>query len=143
MSDLYTRLTPRLVVPDAEAALAFYEAVFEAKRGMMIKDADGLVVHAELDVAGLRMSLTEASPHNSGLAELGGSPVILTLVCDDPDGIEAKAVANGATVVFAVDDRYYGTRDGRFVDPAGHVWLVTKMLEEHSAEEIQRRSDSQ
>ena len=137
----YTTLTPRLIVDDAEAALEFYKTVFDAVPGMMIKDDDGKVLHAELDMAGLTMSLTEADGElNQSPTTLGGSPTLLTLVTDDPDAIQRKAVAAGGTVIFEVADRFYGARDGRFSDPTGHLWLVTKMVEQLSEAEIQSRT---
>ena len=65
--------------------------------GMRIATPEGHVVHAELDVAGLRMSVTEegSNPH-----DLGGSPVILNLMCDDPDALAEAFVANGGKVIY-------------------------------------------
>lgn len=140
-SALYTTLTPRLVVDNAADAVAFYIEVFGAVPGMKIEDADGKVLHAELDVAGLRMSITEADGSlNRSPGMLGGSPVILTLMVDDPDDIEQKVRSAGGTVIIEVADRYYGMRDGRFADPSGHVWLVTKMVEHVGEDELARRS---
>ncbi|MEO1483242.1 MAG: VOC family protein [Myxococcota bacterium] len=141
MTTLYTTLTPRLIVQNAETALAFYEQVFAAKRGMCISTPSGQVVHAELDLGGLRMSVTEADgEHNRDPESLGGSAVILTWLCDDADALMARAKAAGAETVFPVEDRYYGMRDGRFRDPNGHLWLVTQPLEHLSPEELQKRT---
>ncbi|MEO0600910.1 MAG: VOC family protein [Myxococcota bacterium] len=141
MAEVYTTLTPRLVVRDAHAAVAFYRDVLDADPGMVIEEG-GRVVHAEMVVAGMQMSVTES---DGGYAKdpqhLGATPVVMMLVCDDPDAIAARAVAHGGTLVFEVDDRPYGMRDGRFRDPQGHEWMVTKMLEHLSAEELQRRMD--
>lgn len=129
MSELYTRLTPRLVVPDAEAALAFYAKALGAVPGMCLRTPDGTVVHAELDVAGLRMSLTEdGSGGASTPGGLGGSSVLLTLHGVDPDAVQAAFVEAGGEVVFPVADRPYGMRDGRLRDVAGHLWLVSRTL---------------
>ncbi len=138
---IYTTLTPRLVVADATKALAFYTAVFDAVPGMKIRDSSGRVVHAEMDMGGLRMSLSESDGEiNRDPQDLGGSSVLLTLMCKDPDAIEARAENNGATVIFAVADRYYGMRDGRFRDPFGHLWMVTRKVTDYSEEELQERT---
>ena len=137
---MYTTLTPRLVVSDVDAAIAFYQAVLEAVPGMRLATPDGVVVHAEIDVAGLRMSLTQATgPESQSPLDLGGSPVLLTLMCD-PDAVAARAVAHGAELVFPVDDRFYGMRDGRFRDPFGHLWLVTRTLEHLDEGELNKRT---
>ena len=136
---MYTTLTPRLIVPSAEAALDFYAAVFGAVRGMVLTDPSGTVVHAEMDLAGLRMSLTESDgEHARDPQQLGGTPVVLTLMCN-PDDVAAKAVAHGATIMYPIEDREYGMRDGRIVDPFGHHWLVTRTLEHLSEAELQAR----
>lgn len=142
MAEIYTTLTPRLIVADARAAVAFYTAVLDAVPGMVIEDPSGQVVHAEFDVAGLRMSVTESDGgHARDPVDLGATPVVLMLVCDDPDAIATRAVEHGATMVYEMSDQPYGMRDGRFRDPFGHEWLVTKEIEPLSAEEVQRRLD--
>jgi len=136
---MYTTLTPRLVVDDVDAALTFYAAVLGAVPGMRIEDGSGAVVHAEIDVAGLRMSLTQADGSlNQSPPQLGGSPVLLTLM-GDPDALQERALANGGTMLIPVEDRPYGMRDGRMQDPFGHLWLFTKTLEHLDEEELLRR----
>lgn len=137
---MYTTLTPRLVVADVDAAIAFYAAVLGARAGLRLTDADGRVLHAEIDVAGLRMSLTQSGP-DPDPDTLGGSPVFLTLLCD-PDDVQARGLAHGATMIHPVADRYYGMRDGRMRDPFGHLWLITKVLDHIEADELQRRSEA-
>lgn len=141
MAELFTRLTPRLVVRDVRAALDFYRDALEAVPGMVIEDSSGQVVHAEMEVAGLQMSLTESDGQRAkDPAQLGATPVVLMLMCDDPDAVADRAAAHGATIVFAVSDQPYGMRDGRFRDPFGHEWMVTKVLEHLSEDELQRRT---
>lgn len=137
---MYTTLTPRLVVPDVDAARSFYTAVFDAVPGLRLEAPDGTVPHAELTMAGLTLSLTQAGPDAPDPARLGGSPVILTLLCD-PDAVAARAVAEGATMVFPVEDRFYGMRDGRMRDPFGHLWLLTRPLEHLDEAALQERME--
>jgi hypothetical protein len=61
---------------------------------------------------------------------------------EDPDATVAKAEKAGATVVFPVADQFYGFRAGRFQDPFGHLWIVSKVLEELSPKEMQKRMDA-
>jgi len=139
---MYTTLTPRLIVRNAREALAFYEAVLNAVPGMVIDEPGGRVVHAEMTVAGLQMSLTESDgTHARDPEQLGATPVVLALMCD-PDEVSARAVAHGAAIVYEVDDRVYGMRDGRFRDPFGHEWMVSRTLEHLSPEELQARMRS-
>ena len=140
MADLYTTLTPRLVVSSAEDALAYYGAVFNAVTQMMIRDPQGNVVHAEFDIEGLRLSLTESDGDSArDPLQLGGTATIMMYHCDDPDAVAARATAEGGIMIFEVADRPYGMRDGRFQDPFGHQWMVTKTLEHLSEEELHDR----
>jgi PhnB protein len=139
MSDS-VRLAPRLVVPDADAALDFYARALGAEPGMRLRAPNGVVVHAEMVVFGLRMSLTEDGSGGAGTpASLGGSPVLLMLDGVDPDAVQAAFVAAGGEVIFPVADRPYGARDGRLRDVAGHVWLVSKTLETLDEAALQAR----
>lgn len=131
-------LTPRLVVPSADAAARFYAAALGAEPGLRLASPDGTVVHHELALAGIILSLTEAEPTPGAL---GGTPVILHLLVDDPDAVQARWVEAGGEVVFAVADRFYGVRDGRLRCPAGHEWLVAKPLQHLDEDELQRRTD--
>lgn len=44
------------------------------------------------------------------------------VVCDDPDALFARAVAAGATVLQALHDTDYGSRDFSVRDPEGNLW---------------------
>jgi PhnB protein len=39
-----------------------------------------------------------------------------------------KAVAAGATVTHPAQDYDYGYRQGEFIDPFGHYWLIEKKI---------------
>jgi PhnB protein len=41
-----------------------------------------------------------------------------------------------------VSDHFYGFRSGRIEDPFGHQWIVSKVLEELTPSEMQRRMDA-
>jgi PhnB protein len=46
-----------------------------------------------------------------------------------------------ALKVIPVADRFYGHREGRIRDPFGHLWILSKPIEEMSPEDIQRGVD--
>jgi PhnB protein len=58
---------------------------------------------------------------------LEGTSVKLLLRTDDPEGVQARAVALGAAEVTAVA-RAHGWLIGRIVDPFGHTWEIAKPL---------------
>jgi hypothetical protein len=47
-------------------------------------------------------------------------------------------VAHGARVIFPIEDRFYGHREGRVVDPFCHVWILSKVVRHMRPEEIER-----
>jgi PhnB protein len=48
------------------------------------------------------------------------------MIVEDPDGVFARAVTAGATVVWPVSAQPYGWRVGRVADPFGHHWEIGK-----------------
>lgn len=120
-----THLHPRLVVSDAEKALAFYSAAFGAEVTERFTDDSGRVVHAMVDVDGARFAVKDADSHDPSPTP-GAVPVIVALYVDDPDAVAARMEAGGATVVFPVADQEYGERGGRLADPFGHLWMLAR-----------------
>ncbi len=134
-------LTPRLVVRDAPAAIDFYIRAYGAELLERYAMPDGHVVHALLALGDARFSLAEEAPdwNTLGAESIGGSPVILQLSVDDPDATAARAVELGAKVIFPIQDQFYGRREGRIADPFGHLWILGRVIEDVSPEEMERR----
>lgn len=134
-------LTPRLVVEGADRAIECYREVFGARLLERYATNEGQVVHAALAVGEAVFSITEENLGAGTRAppRLGGSPVLFTLVVDDPDAVGAKLVAAGGEVLIPIEDRVYGHREGRLADPFGHLWILSKVIEELSPEEIEAR----
>jgi PhnB protein len=134
-------LTPRLVVRGADRAIEFYQRVFGAKLEERFAEENGHVVQAVVSIGDVKISLTEERHEwkNDSPLALKGSSVILNLVVDDVDSVAQRLRDAGAEEVFPVADQFYGRREGRFRDPFGHLWIVTKILEQLSPEEIRRR----
>jgi PhnB protein len=139
----YGVVSVSLVVRDAKAALAFYEQVFGAKHRYSLTMPDGGVAHAEFKIGDALLMISDENPQwgSKSPDTLGGSPITLNVMVEDPDATVAKAEKAGAKVVYPVTDQFYGFRSGRFQDPFGHLWIVSKVLEELSPEEMQERMD--
>ena len=134
-----------LSVDGAEEAMAFYGAAFGGKdRGVTLRDGGGTVVHAEITIGKTTMFLAEAAADPSGCSPLtlGNTPVRLALDVADVDQTVAKAASLGAEVVIPPGDQFYGYRAGRIRDPFGHVWVISKRIEDLSTEEMQHRLDA-
>jgi len=136
-------LTPRLIVPRADDAIAYYQKAFGARLLERFADPgrNDQVVHAAVEICGAVISLADedVSWGNLGPGALGGSPVLLQLEVADADAVGAAMVEHGAEVVISIDDRFYGRREGRLKDPFGHLWIVSQELEKLSEDEINRK----
>jgi uncharacterized glyoxalase superfamily protein PhnB len=120
-------LTPYLAVPDAAAALDFYERAFGGiRQGAPITMPDGRIGHAEIVVGGALVMLADEFPEMGLRAPAPHQvSVSLRLEVPDPDAVVDRAAGLGATVERPVTDSPYG-RGGVVVDPAGHRWMVSR-----------------
>lgn len=135
------RARPKLVAggAGADAAIAFYEAVLDARTTARHTMA-GAVVFAQLELpSGDVVQVKDADAVDPAPPAAGGG-LVMDLLCDDPDAVVARAVEHGAEVVFEVTDQPYGSRQGRFRDPFGHHWIVGTPIT-LTDEEVQRALD--
>lgn len=112
-----------LAVADAQAALAWYKRALGATELWNL----GSVVGMEVDGAPIFIG----EPEQNGWEipdKLGAPSCRVEVFCDDPDAFIARALEAGATGAL---DRIrnhqmpWGShRQGSFVDPFGHKWLV-------------------
>lgn len=135
---------PYLRVKDAPAAIAFYEEAFGAKEKYRLVEPNGRVGHAELDLHGVTLMLSDEYPEYGiqGPATLGGTTFAMHLHVDDADALIRRAVEAGATLVREPKDQFYGERSGTVRDPSGHEWSIGHEIEKVSPEEMQRRYDA-
>jgi uncharacterized glyoxalase superfamily protein PhnB len=112
-----------LAVPDAAAAAAWYETALGAVQLWSL----GSVVGLEVDGAPFFLGEPERNGWASP-ADVGTTTVRIEVFVEDPDALVARAVEAGADgSVDAVRDHQmpWGRhRQGGFVDPFGHRWLV-------------------
>jgi len=140
----YGTVAVSLVVRDAKAAIDFYKKVLVAKHLYSLTMPNGGVAHAEFKIGDTIIMITDENPDwgSKSPQTLGGSPVTLNIIVDNPDATLGEAEKAGGTIIFPVADQFYGFRAGRFQDPFGHVWIVSKVLEELSPKEMQKRMDA-
>jgi PhnB protein len=121
-----TAIAPMLSVRRGARAIEFYQAAFGAVELYRVQDDAGSVV-AKLSVAGAEFWLADESPGHSNFSpeSLGGGSVRMVMTVEDPDAAFDRAIAAGATQVWAVGEQH-GWRVGRLVDPFGHHWEIGK-----------------
>lgn len=113
-----------LIVPDAEAAIAWYRTALDATELWNLSGVAGLRVD------GAAFFLHEENPDNpteNSPQTVGATSVRVELFVDDPDAVIDRAVAAGATVASAIENHdFLGAvhRQGGFRDPFGHNWSV-------------------
>jgi len=113
--DGYHSVTPRLVVSDVEAQVAFLRAVF---------DATGDVVPgrpAEIRIGDSLVMVTE-------VGERERFPAFLYVYVADADATFDRAVAAGAEVLEPPLDTPYGDRRAMVRDPFGNIFQIAHPL---------------
>jgi PhnB protein len=137
----YPVLSPSLAVDDASRAIDFYKQAFGATERMRMPMPDGRIGHAELDVAGTVVMLSDPMPQASVKppTELGGTSVGIFMYVEDVDAFVQRAVDAGATVTMPVEDQFWGDRFGTISDPFGHQWQIATHVEDLSPEEMEKR----
>lgn len=116
-------LRPKLVLPRAAAALAWYADVLDAEITERY-DHEGSVVFAAMTVFGTTVTLKDADQYDP-VTEPGP---ILEVILGDPDATEHRLLDAGAESIFPVADQPYGARGGRVRDPFGVQWLLQTPL---------------
>jgi uncharacterized glyoxalase superfamily protein PhnB len=123
MSNRSPVISVMLAVADAQAALAWYKRALGATELWNL----GSVVGMEINGAPIFLG----EPENNGWetpVKLGAPSVRVEVFCDDPDAFIARAVEAGAKGSLDPVRNHrmpWGIhRQGSFIDPFGHKWLV-------------------
>jgi PhnB protein len=138
----YHSVTPYLIIRGAAAAIDFYKKAFGATELFRFPTPDGKIGHAEIKIGDSPIMLADESTEMGykSPSALGGTPVSLMIYLDDVDTVFNRAVEAGATVREAVQDKFYGDRNGTVTDPFGHNWHIATHKEDVSPEEMERRA---
>jgi PhnB protein len=136
-------LTPMLAVRGADRAIEWYKTVLHATELNRLTDGDGKIAHAELKISECIFMLAEEHPdYNKSPDSLQGTSVILNLYVPNVDETVDAALKKGARLIFPVKDQFYGDRAGRIQDPFGHMWIVSKHIQDVTPAEMQNQMDT-
>jgi PhnB protein len=137
-------VTPRLVVADGAAAIAFYAQAFGAQEvGERFTGPGGELIHAEIRIGDSAVMITEDAVDGPARSpdQLGGMVTcVMALYWQDVDTAWERAVSAGAEVMYPLEDQFYGERGGRLRDPFGQQWMMSQHIEDIPAEEMARRA---
>ena len=114
--DGYTSVAPYLIVPDAEAVLAFAKAVFGADPLFIHRAPDGAIAHAEFRIDDTVVMCGQSA---------GAAPANVHVYLPDVDAAFRRALAAGGTVVQEVAEKGDGDRRGGVADPSGTTWWLS------------------
>ena len=134
-------LAPYLTVDNAAAAIVFYTHVFGGTEMTRQEAPDGKIIHATLDINGGTLFLSDDFEGRTPLS-LGGSPITIHVTMADVDGPWNRALAAGATVGMPLEDQFWGSRYGIFVDPFGHRWSLGTPAKEVSKEDLGKGAEA-
>lgn len=141
LPDGFHTVTPYLIARNAQTALAFYQAAFDAEVLLKLETPDGSLAHAELKIGNSIIMLTEEFPEMgfNSPDTLGGAGVSLMIYLEDVDKAFTKAISKGAEELRPVIDQFYGDRSGTVKDPYGHIWTLATHKEDLSSDELKAR----
>jgi PhnB protein len=116
--DTYRTVTPYLLVPDADAELAFLKAAFGGAEVNCQRNPDNTVMHAEMKIGDSLVMLGQAGgPWKPRAAAL-------YLWVDDVDATYARALKAGAASESQPEDKPYGHRNAGVIDTNGITWWI-------------------
>lgn len=132
--DGYAAVTPYLIVENAAGYLDFLGRAFGAVERTRIPMGEGLIGHAEVDIAGSVVMLSDPAPPDFPVTNSQ-----MHLYVEDVDAVYAQAVAAGATAKDAPADQFYGDRIARVTDPSGNTWSIASHIEDVDMDEMSKR----
>ncbi len=137
-------VTAYLCVDGAADALDFYGQAFGAEELFRLTMDNGAIGHAEMRIGETTLMISDEWPEGGVVSprRQEGSSTSFAMMVDSVDALDAtwaQALAAGATVEREREDQFYGHRMGTVVDPFGHRWSISAVVEDVAVEEMQRR----
>ncbi|WP_263384232.1 VOC family protein [Granulicella arctica] len=138
--DGYHSIQPYLIFKNTVEAIAFYTEAFGAKERLCMKNENGSVGHAEIEIGDCCIMMADESEKMEafGTEHYGGSPINLMLYAEDCDAVYAKAIAAGAVSVREPADQPYGDRMSGVKDPFGYKWWIATNIKYMTRDELER-----
>ncbi|MGZ5457517.1 MAG: sigma-70 family RNA polymerase sigma factor [Thermoanaerobaculia bacterium] len=118
-----TGVRPYLIVRGADELIAFLQQTFDAELVMRAPTPDGKVMHAEVRVGDSPIEMGDAGAQWQPLA----AP--LHVYIENVDETYRRAIAAGATSLYAPIDQPYGDREAGVRDRRGIEWFLATRLE--------------
>jgi PhnB protein len=132
------KITPHIVVRDADRAAAWYAQALGAEERERIPVPGGRFMQIELAFGGSTVMIADEFPEWGVLSPLavGGTYGALTIETDDVESLWERALAAGAEVHTPLQDAFWGDRHGQIIDPFGHRWGLAQHVRDATRDEI-------
>jgi PhnB protein len=137
--DGYHSVQSYLIIDGAAQALEFYGKAFGATTVLCMKQPDGRVGHAEIQIGDSRVMMADENPQIQAFApaHYGGSPVNMMIYTADCDAMYRAALAAGAQSLREPADQPYGDRMAGVEDPYGYKWWLATHIKDLSKGELE------
>ena len=119
----FQRITPYLIIEEADGFIAFAQAAFGAQPRMLHRRPDGRLMHGELDMLGAVIEL------GTPTGDYTPTRVALHVYVPDPDAVYAQALAAGAKALYPPTAHDYGERSGGVEDAWGNQWYIAQVID--------------
>ncbi len=121
-----TYFAPQLYIRSGIKDISFYTKAFGAIELRRFTDDDGCIHVVELSIDGAMFHLHEENPAKGKFSPEThkGTTTSIGLFVPNVDTVMKKALAAGAKEISPVQSYDYGYRQGEFIDPFGHLWLI-------------------
>jgi PhnB protein len=138
--DGYHSIQPYLHIRGAADALDFYKKAFAATERMCMRQEDGRVGHAEIQLGDSVIMLADEYPEKDIYSpkHFGGSAVSIMFYVEDCDAVYQQALSAGAKSLREPADQFYGDRTAGVEDPFGFQWWIGTHIKDVSIEELQK-----
>jgi PhnB protein len=120
----FSTITPYLIVRNAPWLIEFLVEIFGAQELRRDLHTDGSIMNAELRIGASIVELAEARETWPAF------PAALHVYLPDTDATYAKALAAGASSLYAPADMPYGERSAGIQDPCGNHWFLATYQEQ-------------
>jgi PhnB protein len=114
----FNNIAPYIIVNGAAKFIQFLKAAFQGTERLRVPRPDGAVMHAEIGIGNSVIELADANEQHPP------RPTTVHLYVDDADAAYERALRAGATSIYAVDDQFWGDRQGCAKDEFGNVWYI-------------------
>ena len=134
------KITPHIVVRDAERAVDWYKRALGAEERDRIPLPGGKLMSVELAFGESTVMLADEFPEAGVLSPLsvGGTSLVLNISTDDVDSLWQRALDEGAEILHPLQDAFWGERHGQITDPFGHRWGMAQHIRDVPHDEVVR-----